>query len=105
MSDLPFAIDKSLIDQFKKGTSATEALSEDEIQEAKFVLTAAINSSLQNYENVILKTYKSHTTIYNVAVEEVIHFNNIYEGLHFGYIVAWKNHWTKHGFSITLPLF
>jgi hypothetical protein len=45
----------------------------------------------EDYKNGIFKQFKTYTTGYNATlsnVEEAIMFNNIHEGLHFGYAMA-----------------
>jgi len=58
LSSLPFVIDNSLVDQFRKGATGNITLSEDEITKVKFALMTAINSSQQDYENAVFKTNK-----------------------------------------------
>ena len=46
-----------------------------------------------DYSNTIFSNYNSYTTSYNItlsSIEEAIQFNNVHDGLHFGYIMALK---------------
>lgn len=93
LSEIGFTIERSLIEQFKKGTSATTTVSEAEIETIKSLFITSIDTGQKDYENGVFKTYKSYTTSYNItleSVEDAIRFNNIHEGLHYGYIMAMK---------------
>lgn len=93
LSDCPFTIDNSLIERFRKGTSADKPLTESEIENLKSSLISTADACQKDYEKGIFKTYKTYPTSYNItleAVEDGILFNNIHEGLHYGYIMAMK---------------
>ena len=86
-------IPADLIDKYKKGSSASEPVSENEINEIKGLLSSTIKITEQDYNNNLFSGYTDYTTSYNITLrnaEEAITFNNIHEGLHLGYIMALK---------------
>ena len=47
----------------------------------------------QDYDNGLFTEYSEYTTSYNITLssaEDAIAFNNVHEGLHFGYIMGLK---------------
>lgn len=82
-----------LIDKYRKGTSAPNQVSENEINEIKGLLISTAKLIRQDYANGLFADYSEYTTSYNItldSVEKAIAFNNVHEGLHFGYIMALK---------------
>ena len=48
---------------------------------------------IEDYNNSIFQNFSEYPTSYNFtlnSVEDAIQFNNVHEGLHFGYIMAIK---------------
>ncbi|MBL4653427.1 MAG: DinB family protein [Flavobacteriales bacterium] len=93
LSETPFTIDNSLIEQFRKGTFASAPLSKSEIETIKSIFISSIDACQKDYENEVFQAYKTYTTSYNITLEsaeDAILFNNIHEGLHYGYIMAMK---------------
>ena len=82
-----------LIDKYRKGTSASKNVSENEINEIKGLLISSAKLMRQDYDNGLFTQYSEYTTSYNInlsSTEKAIAFNNVHEGLHFGYIMALK---------------
>ncbi|MBL4625278.1 MAG: DinB family protein [Flavobacteriales bacterium] len=93
LSGLPFSIDNSLIEQFRKGTSVSNPIPKSEVDNIKFLFLTTIKVCQEDYESGLFQTYKSYTTSYNITLEKAedgLLFNNIHEGLHYGYIMAMK---------------
>ena len=86
-------ISAEFIDQFKKGTSPIKHYDENEINQIKELLINTINWLEEDYSKELFNTYNEYTTSYNITLsstEDAILFNNVHEGLHFGYIMALK---------------
>ena len=82
-----------LIDKYRKGTSAPNNVPENEINEIKGLLMSTAKIMHQDYDSGLFKEYSEYTTSYNITLdstEKAITFNNVHEGLHFGYIMALK---------------
>ena len=82
-----------LIDKYRKGTSAPKNVSENEINEIKGLLISTAKLMQQDYDSGLFTEYCEYTTSYNITLdstEKAIAFNNVHEGLHFGYIMALK---------------
>ena len=93
LSGIQPKIEESLIEKFKKGTQPTGSIEETEIEEIKKLMTQTLDWLKDDYENNIFKSYSEYQTSYNAilkSVDEAITFNNIHEGLHFGYIMAMR---------------
>ncbi|MDG2226994.1 MAG: DinB family protein [Flavobacteriales bacterium] len=82
-----------LIEKYRKGTSAPKNVSENEINEIKGLLISSAKLMQQDYDNGLFTEYSEYTTSYNITLssaEDAIAFNNVHEGLHFGYIMGLK---------------
>lgn len=93
LSNLDVRIDDKFITPFKKGSTGSELITENELQEFKEVYLKTINTLKDDYESGVFKEFQQYTTSYNItlnSIEEVINFNNTHEGLHFGYMMALK---------------
>jgi hypothetical protein len=93
MANQEMSLDESFIDLFKKGSEADYEVSDEEtaiIKEELLVLSAKME---EDYNSGLFENYNAYPTSYNVtlnSIEEAIQFNNVHEGLHFGYIMALK---------------
>jgi hypothetical protein len=90
LSYLEVHTSEAFIEQFKKG-SQPKQYSNAEIEEVKSLAISTVDLLEEDYKNGIFKQFKTYTTGYNATlsnVEEAIMFNNIHEGLHFGYAMA-----------------
>lgn len=86
-------ISNELIEKYKKGTKAVSTVSESEIDEIKSLLLTTVDWLEEDYEKGLFKNFTEYPTSYNITLsstEEAILFNNVHEGLHFGYIMAMK---------------
>ncbi|MGB0885566.1 MAG: DinB family protein [Chitinophagales bacterium] len=93
LSGLEIDLDSELIKRYSKGSAPTEEILEADIELCKVLLVKNIHKIKEDYEKGIFKTYKEYSTSYNITlkcVEDAIRFNNVHEGLHFGYIMALK---------------
>lgn len=93
LSYLSPVISENLIDKYKKGSAPSHAVEEDEINLLKDLLTTSIDQLEMDFQHKLFNSFQKYTTSYNKTLnsaEEAIIFNNIHEGLHYGYILALK---------------
>ena len=86
-------ISDEMIEKYKKGTMADSNVSESEIESIKGLLLSTVDWIEEDYSNEIFKSFNEYPTSYNIVLnstEDAILFNNVHEGLHFGYIMAMK---------------
>lgn len=86
-------ISDEIIEKYKKGTEANSIVSESEIEEIKALLFSTIDWVEEDYSNGLFTSFDEYPTSYNIVLkstEDAILFNNVHEGLHFGYIMAMK---------------
>ena len=92
-SNLPCYVNENWIDKYKIGTKPNESIDDDEVKLIKNLFIETIDLTKQDIENFKFKTYESYTTSYQVilnSIEDTVIFNNVHEGLHFGYMMALK---------------
>jgi uncharacterized damage-inducible protein DinB len=92
LSGLALTLQTGFVDRFKKGSVASD-LSQDELNTVKSQLVEFSKKLEEDYKSDLFKSFNEYPTSYNVtlnSVEDAIQFNNIHEGLHFGYIMAMK---------------
>lgn len=93
LSGLDIKISDEYIQKYSKGTCPELTVSQDEMN--FFIRLAKTNAAKleAHYDKGVFDDYKIYKTSYNVtltSIEEAIVFNNVHEGLHFGYIMALK---------------
>ncbi|PCI98366.1 MAG: hypothetical protein COB15_06020 [Flavobacteriales bacterium] len=92
-SGLKMSLDSDFITKYMKGSAADNDISQEEVD---YILKQlkVLPAKLENdYTNGVFENYNTYTTSYNItlsAISEAIQFNNVHEGLHFGYIMALK---------------
>jgi hypothetical protein len=92
-SGLDMVLDADFIAKYMKGSVAENNLTQDELNYIVKQLKELPTKIETDYSNGVFKNYNSYTTSYNItlsSVENAIQFNNVHEGLHFGYIMALK---------------
>lgn len=93
LSDNLFRIDSYWIENYKKGTLPKLEVNDSEIEDLKFLLTETSNVLVKDYDEDLFEDYNSYTTSFGLDlkdIDEAIVFNNIHEGLHYGYVMAQK---------------
>lgn len=93
LSDIPFDISDELIARYSKGSKATDNMLQSDFTFFKSIALTSVTELEKCYNNKVFKAYKTYPTSYNVtlnSIEDAIAFNNVHEGLHFGYILALK---------------
>ena len=80
------------INAFRKGSLATE-VSQETIDLIKENLFTSVDQMREDYEAGLFKQYKEYPTSFGLTlqtIEDAIHFNNIHEGVHLGYVMAMR---------------
>ncbi|ADX67840.1 DinB family protein [Weeksella virosa] len=93
LTETKMYVDKSFIERYKKGTIGTTEMSEKEVEELIEVLEQTPKLLYKDYRSEKLAYYKPYSTSFGAkleSIEDAIQFNNIHEGIHFGYILALK---------------
>jgi len=93
LSGNPFKIDKYWVETYKKGTSPNSKISKQEIDDLAFLLGETSKIMAKDYENNLFQNYEKYSTSFNMNlnnVDDAILFNNIHEGIHYGYILSQK---------------
>jgi hypothetical protein len=86
-------LENDFIDKYKKGSFGSTELSQDELDFIVEQLMLLPTKLEKDYSNSIFGDFSSYTTSYNItlsSIENAIQFNNVHDGLHFGYIMAMK---------------
>lgn len=85
-------IDDELVDLYRKGTKPSGAApSVIEIGKVKDLLFTAVDQLDKDYSEGLFGNYSDYETSFGLtitSIEEAISFNNIHEGIHFGYLLA-----------------
>lgn len=85
-------VDDEIIEAYRKGAAPTDSLPDVlEVAKVKELLITSVDQLEEDYNNGLFKKYSPYTTSYGVtlnSIEDAINFNNIHEGLHFGYMMA-----------------
>ncbi len=87
------AISETVIEQYKKGSTGKQALSQELWNEVLRLLQSTPNDLQNDYKNGLFKQYPAYPTSYGItlnSIEEAITFNNIHEALHYGTIRSMK---------------
>lgn len=93
LSGNSFRIDKYWVETYKKGTFPNLDVSTSEIEDLGFLLTETSKILVKDYEAGLFPEYTKYPTSFGItlnSIEEAIVFNNVHEGLHYGYALAQK---------------
>ncbi|KAA3640308.1 MAG: DinB family protein [Bacteroidetes bacterium] len=86
-------IPTDIINLYRKGTSPTTPVTQEQIDELKSYLDSAIDQTEKDLAAGVFGDYKEYPTSYGITLhnlEEAIIFNNMHEAMHLGYIMAMK---------------
>ena len=92
LSGLEIQVPDELVIKYSKG-SVPEDISQQEMDFFINLAKTSANKLEEHYDKGVFDDYKVYKTSYNVTltcIEEALTFNNVHEGLHFGYIMALK---------------
>lgn len=90
-SSLPFRIEKTLIDQFRKGTRPGPVLDSLLVNQLTELLVESPEWLEEDYNEGLFEIYTPYLASYGVqlnSIEEAVQFNNVHEGLHLGYMMG-----------------
>ena len=91
LSGLPCHVEDELIEKYRKGSAPTQDASAEEIKTIKKLAIELVDKTEKEYKEKIFKDYTPYMTSYKVeltSIEEALDFNNLHEGLHYGYMRA-----------------
>lgn len=92
LSSLPFTIDESFIDRYRKGTKPEPLQNAaDELSLIKEYAFSTLEQLEKDIAQNKFKTFIPYETSFNIkltSASEAINFNNVHEGLHLGYAMA-----------------
>lgn len=92
-SDLQGYISDELYERYQSGTRPTTAVTQDEADLLKDLLTAQIEPTINDFKNEIFLTYNERTTgtgFHLTSVYDAFEWNNFHEGLHLGYMMSMR---------------
>ena len=90
-SGLPFTIPDKMIEKYRKGSVAESGIQAEEADFWKSQLIESARRLQKDFKEGIFASYDTYTTSYNVtlrSIKEAILFNNVHEGVHYGYMLA-----------------
>lgn len=93
LSDNDFRIDTYWIETFKKGTLPTLEVTESDVEKLDFLLIETAKILIKDYDDGLFDDYEQYRTSFGLNlknIQEAIIFNNIHEGVHYGYVMAQK---------------
>lgn len=76
---------------YKPGTKPTGETSKEEAEELKELLAALTDSTVEDLNNGVFKTFQPRMTgtgFYLESLADAFEFNNYHEGLHLGYMMS-----------------
>jgi len=94
LSNTPFLVEQSLIDQYRKGTAPQKDVTEQEWTEILSLFKSIPDQLADDYcQDDKFTEFTNYSTSYGyelTSIEDAIEFNNAHEALHLGYIMAMK---------------
>jgi len=97
LSGSKMLLDQEVVDQFRKGASGKETLSESSFQRLCDIALPILDLVHEDLEKLESNDFQTYTTSYNITLnstKEAIYFNNTHEGVHFGIMLQIKK-WIK----------
>ncbi|WP_298509429.1 DinB family protein [uncultured Kordia sp.] len=93
LSGLPMYISDEMVSKYRNKSKPEGNVTQEEVDEVYGLLDSLLAKTEEDLAAGIFKNYTEYTlnlgtTLRNV--EEAIEFNNIHEGIHYGYILALK---------------
>lgn len=85
-------VEDEIIDLYRKGTASTDDMPTIiEVGRVKQLLIDTVDKMELDYKSGLFRKYEVYPTSYGItltSIEDAIAFNNIHEGIHFGYMLA-----------------
>lgn len=86
-------VSNEIIEAYRKGTKPEGFVSAEAYKELIKLSETTIQQMEKDYAAGLFKAYQTYTTSYGTTlsdIQEAIIFNNVHEGLHYGYCIALK---------------
>ena len=93
LSELTPHVEEAMIERYRRGTKPKEKVPPEEIDYIRQRLTETVALAEQDIAQDIFQAFHPYNTIFGVelkSVEDAMHFNNLHETLHLGYMMAQK---------------
>ncbi|WP_420570967.1 DinB family protein [Kordia sp.] len=93
LSGLPMYVSDEMISKYRKGTKPEGDVVQKEVDEVYELLDSLLIKTEEDLTAGIFKNYTEYTLSLGTTlsnVHEAIEFNNIHEGMHYGYVLAIK---------------
>jgi hypothetical protein len=93
LSDLPMAIDETLVQKYRKGSFPEGTPTEEEVRQMEHLLLSTLEQARRDFSDGTFKTFKEYTTSVGVTLKsagEALVFDVFHEGLHLGVIMSLK---------------
>ncbi len=87
----PILVENNLVELFRKGTSPTLYFDADYLSMLKELSNRTLSQFSKDLESGLFTNYNPYQTSFGVklnTIQDAITFNNIHEGMHFGYVLA-----------------
>ena len=91
LAGLQCLVPDELIENYRKGTSPSEEMNEEDFEEVKELLVGLPDTLEEDYKEGIFKEYTEYPTSTGFVLSSIdngIAFNNLHEGIHLGIIMA-----------------
>jgi len=93
LSENEMTLDATIIDNFRKGSSGSNTMTESEFEEIKKLFIAQPLQLEKDFDKMTTSNYKEYATSYNFtlsSLEDAVRFNNAHEAMHYGIILSLK---------------
>jgi hypothetical protein len=93
LSGLPMYISDELVSKYRNKTKPEGDVSQEEVDEIAALMDSLLVKTEEDMAAGIFKNYTEYTLSLGTTLSnanEAIEFNNIHEGIHYGYILALK---------------
>lgn len=93
LSGLKPYVDKEIGIKYKKGSAPQEPVTEEEVNWIKEMLLKSVDLLEADLEAGKFVTFNPYTVGFGThlsSIEDTVRFNNVHEGIHYGYLLALK---------------
>lgn len=93
LSGLPPYVDKSIGIKYKKGSAPEQPVTQEEVDWVKDMLLKSVDLLEKDLDEGKFQKFTPYTVGFGThltSIEDTIRFNNVHEGLHYGYLLALK---------------
>lgn len=91
LSNLPMYISEEMVAKYRNKTKPEGDVTQEEVDEIYELLDSLLVKTEEDVAAGIFKSYNAYTLSSGITLssaEEAIEFNNVHEGIHYGYILA-----------------